>query len=98
MGTRVMARFRRDHFDRPPLGDMGETIGVLISYNPEVDFLYEHRVESQIYFLETREMREILGPVGLDDPLVLDFIRKDIQSGLKKIGAATFPKVMEVLR
>jgi hypothetical protein len=98
MGTRVMARFRLDHFDRPPLGDMGETLGVLISGNPEVDFLYEHRVESQIYFLETREMREILGPVGLDDPLVLDFIRQDIQSGLKKIGAATFPKVMEVLR
>jgi hypothetical protein len=97
-GTRVMARFCLNHFDRAPLGDMGETMGVLISGNPGVDFLYEHRVESQIYFLETREMREILGPVGLDDPSVLEFIRQDIQSGLKKIGAATFPKVMEVLR
>lgn len=97
-GTRVMARFRLDHFDRAPLGDMGETLGVLISGNPEVDFLYEHRVEGQIYSLETREMREILGPVGLDDPSVLDFIRQDIRSGLKKIGAATFPKAMEVLR
>jgi hypothetical protein len=77
---------------------MGETLGVLISGNPEVDFFYEHRVDGQIYFLETREMREILGPVGLDDPSVLDFVRQDIQIGLKKIGAATFPKVMEVLR
>jgi hypothetical protein len=30
--------------------------------------------------------------------LVLDFVRQDIQMGLKKIGAATFPKTMEILR
>ena len=97
-GTRVVARFRLDHFDRAPLGDMGETMGVLISGNPEVDFSYEHQVDAQIYLLETREMREILRPVGLDDPAVLGFIRQDIQNGLKKIGAATFPRIMEVLK
>jgi len=94
----VVARFRLDHFDRAPLGDMGETMGILIAANPQVDFLYEHRVDGQIYTLETREMRQVLGPVGLDDPSVLDFVRQDIQMGLKKIGAATFPKIMEVLR
>ncbi len=97
-GTEVMARFRLDHFDRAPLGDMGETIGVLIAANPEVDFFYEHRVDGQTYCLETKEMREILGPVRIDDSSVLDFVRQDIQMGLKKIGAATFPKIMEVLR
>jgi len=97
-GTTVIARFRLDHFDRAPLGDMGETMGVLIAANPNVDFLYDHRVDDRIYILETREMRQVLGPVGLDDPSVLDFVRQDIQQGLKKIGAATFPKIMEVLR
>jgi hypothetical protein len=43
-------------------------------------------------------MRQVLGAVGLDDPSVLDFVRQDIQLSLKKIGAATFPKIMEVLR
>ena len=97
-GTTVVARFRLDHFDRAPLGDMGETMGILIAANPNVDFLYEHRVDEQVYIMETREMRQVLGPVGLDDPSVLDFVRQDIQIGLKKIGAATFPKIMEVLR
>ncbi|MBM4331456.1 MAG: ATP-binding protein [Deltaproteobacteria bacterium] len=97
-GTRVMACFQLDHFDRAPLGDMGETVGVIISGNPAVDFFYEHQVDGQIYVLDTREMRNILGPIKLEDPLVLDFVRQDIQTGLKKIGAATFPKVMEVLR
>ena len=97
-GTRVVVRFRLDHFDRAPLGDMGETMGILISANPEVDFLYEHRVGQRIYVMETRQMRQVLGPVGFDDPAILDFVRQDIQMGLKKIGAATFPKIMEVLR
>ena len=97
-GTTVIARFRLDHFDRAPLGDMGETMGVLIAANPDVDFLYEHRVDGRTYILETREMRQVLGPVGLDDPAVLDFVRQDIHLGLKKIGAGTFPKIMEVLR
>ena len=97
-GTRVVAHFQLDHFDRAPLGDMGETLAILITGNPAVDFLYEHRVNDGVYLLETREMREILGPVGLDDPSVLYFIRQDVQKGLKAIGAATFPKIMEVLK
>lgn len=97
-GTRISAHFQLDHFDRAPLGDMAETLAVLIMGNPGIDFLYEHQVNEQTYRLETREMREILGPVGLDDPSVLYFIRQDVHQGLKEIGAATFPKIMEVLR
>jgi hypothetical protein len=43
-------------------------------------------------------MRDILGPVSLDEPSVHDFIRRDVREGLKKIKAASFPKIMEVLR
>ena len=97
-GTKVVVFFQLDHFDRAPLGDMGETLNVLIAANPMVDFFYEHRVNGQAYTLDTREMKEVLGTERLDAPLVLDFVREDIQKGLKKIGAATFPKIMEVLR
>ena len=97
-GTRVIGQFQLDHFDRAPLGDMGETLAILITGNPGIDFFYEHEVDGRAYRLETREMREILGPVGLDDPSVLYFIRDDVQKGLKIIGAATFPKILEVLK
>jgi hypothetical protein len=97
-GTRIVATFQLDHFDRAPLGDMGETLAILITGNPGVEFLYEHRVNGRSYRLDTREMREVLGPVGLEDPSVFAFIRQDIQEGLKRIGAATFPKTMDILR
>jgi len=97
-GTRILADFQLDHFDRAPLGDMGETLAVLITGNPGVNFLYLHQVDGQTYRLDTREMREVLGPVGLEDPSVFAFVREDVRRGLKKIGAATFPKIAEILR
>jgi len=97
-GTRILAVFQLDHFDRAPLGDMGETLAILITGNPGVDFHYLHQVDEQTYRLDTREMREVLGPVGLEDSSVFAFIREDVQAGLKKIGAATFPKIAEILR
>jgi hypothetical protein len=96
-GTRIVATFQLEHFDRAPLGDMGETLAILITGNPGVEFLYEHRVNGRTYRLDTREMREILGPVGLEDPSVFAFIRQDVQQGLKAIGAATFPQTMNLL-
>jgi len=97
-GTRVVVRFQLDHFDRAPLGNIGETMGVLITGNPQVDFVFEHRVEGKAYRLETPEMKKVLGSVPLDDPAVFEFVRRDIEEGLRNIGAGTFPKVAKLLQ
>ena len=97
-GTQIRASFQLGHLDRAPLGDMGETLAILITGNPQVDFLYDHRVDGQAYRLDTREMREILGTVGLEDPSIFAFIREDIRQGLKKIGASTFPQILHLLQ
>lgn len=97
-GTKIFASFQLDHLDRSPIGDMGETLAILITGNPEVDFSYDHQVGGQTYRLDTREMRNILGTVGLEDPSVFAFIRQDVQEGLKRIGAATFPKTLAMLQ
>lgn len=41
-GTRMVARFRLSHPDRMPLGDLLETMAVLVCAHPEVDFVCEH--------------------------------------------------------
>ena len=97
-GTRVAVWFQLDHFDRAPLGNIGETMGVLITGNPGVDFVYEHRVDGKAYRLETPAMKKVLDPVPLNDPAVLEFVRRDIEEGLRTIGAGTFPNVMKLLQ
>jgi len=92
-GTRVRARFQLHHVDRAPLGDMGETMETLIAGHPEVHFRYDHRVNQDAYTLDTAEMKDVLGREGFPSPEVLEFVRRDVHEGLKKIGAAWVPEM-----
>ena len=42
-GTKVVAKFKLSHPDTKPLGDLLETIAVLVASNPGVHFIYEYR-------------------------------------------------------
>jgi anti-sigma regulatory factor (Ser/Thr protein kinase) len=68
-GTVVTAEFRSDHIDMIPLGSISETIRLLITCNPDIDFIYRRGADGQGYALDTREMREMLGgDISLADP------------------------------
>ena len=54
-GTRVKATFRLSHLDCKPIGDINETIRVLVAGNPGIDFLYEHKKNNSLYCFDTRE-------------------------------------------
>jgi hypothetical protein len=69
-----------------------------ITGNPGADFVYEHFVDGRSYRLETPAMKKILSSVPLDDPAVLEFVRRDIEEGLKSIGAGVFPNVAKLLQ
>lgn len=42
-GTEVVAGFKLSHPDAVPMGDMLETIAVLITGNPDIRFVYDYR-------------------------------------------------------
>jgi len=75
-GTTVTARFMTGHIDMTPVGDMAETIVLLIFSNPDIDFIYEKKIGGKGYTLDTRELREALGgEVSLSDLEVITWIR-----------------------
>ena len=57
-GTTVNATFRLSHPDCKPMGDIGQTIQVLVMSHPEIDFLYEHKKDNSTYRFDTREVRK----------------------------------------
>jgi signal transduction histidine kinase len=57
-GTMVNATFRLSHPDCKPMGDISQTMQVLVMSHPEVDFLYEHKSDSSTYRFDTREVRK----------------------------------------
>lgn len=84
-GTRVTADFIFSHIDRQPLGDITSTIISLIAGDPEVDFVYSHQNGELTYVFDTREIREELEAIPINNPEVLRFIRANIEEGLKEI-------------
>lgn len=88
--TVVEVTFVHSNIDRKPLGDIGKTIIMLISGNPEVDFKYCHQINSNEYCLDTVVLKEHLQEVLMNHPEVIKLIREDINQGLKELGVVFY--------
>lgn len=85
-GTRIVARFKHSHIDRAPLGNMVDTILSLIIANPDIDLVYRHyRNEKEIHF-DTREIKEALEGVPINEPQVINWIKGFLKEGFSSIS------------
>ena len=86
-GTRVTAEFKLSHIDRQPLGDISGTLVTVIAGNVDVDIIYRHEHDGQVYILDTREIKKEIEDIPINHVTVLAFIRVHINEGLEEIGA-----------
>lgn len=86
IGTYVEAKFKHSHIDRAPIGNMVDTIVVLINSDINIDFLYTHKKNGNVYILNTKEIKEILGEVQINNIEVLDWIKNNIIEGIKELN------------
>ena len=82
-GTRVTARFRFRHIDRPPLTKMTETMMMLVFGHPEVEFCYRH-TRNGLRFIYLR--RAFPGRATASTDIVA--LRDSLRAGLKRIGVS----------
>lgn len=73
-GTEVTATFRLDHIDLAPMGDMAGTFTSLIMGNSDVDFLYSHEIDGDLFELDTREIKAELDDLPINNPKVLIYL------------------------
>ncbi len=78
-GTRVRAVFNKKHIDFIPLGDTVSTVTTLIQGHPDTDFLFRHAFDGKEVSLDTRELREALEGVPLNDFSVLEWINGSLK-------------------
>ncbi len=57
-GTRIRATFGLSHIDRRPIGDICESLKVLIVANPDINFVYEYQKDGAGYRLDTMEIEK----------------------------------------
>lgn len=78
-GTTVTAFFNKNHIDFAPLGDIVSTLVTLIQGHPTTDFLFIHEMDGGTVSLDTRQLREILEDVPLDNFEVLTWISENLK-------------------
>ncbi|MGM9527747.1 MAG: ATP-binding protein [Oscillospiraceae bacterium] len=85
VGTLIKASFVLSSIDLMPLGNINETIFVLIHGNPDMDFVFTHRLGGSELVLDTRSFRRILGDIPLNDPKVSSFIREFLDENTREL-------------
>jgi len=79
-GTKVRATFRLGHIDLQPLGDMAESLTVLMVGHPDVHFRYTHITDAGRYVFQTGSGKA--ASAGIQD---IAGARKDIRGGIARI-------------
>jgi len=57
-GTKVKATFGYSHIDRKPLGDIYESLKVLITVNTDINFIYKYQKDNANYHLDTKGIKK----------------------------------------
>ncbi len=80
-GTRVRATFHRNHIDMKPIGDITQTLLILIVGRPEIELSYCHTIGEETFSFDTRDIQDL--PTG--SPQVLRRIGEHIQEGIDRL-------------
>jgi len=84
-GTLIAIEMKADHWDRPPLGDVGEALSTLIQSASEVEIRFSAKKNQKRFTLNTTKLKELLDGVRLDSPDVILWIKDYVRQELTKI-------------
>ena len=81
-GTQVQAVLGLSHIDRMPLGNMADTMCILMGCNEQINFSFTYQVGEEVFSVSTAQLQEILDGVPLNSPQVMEFIRGYIKENM----------------
>ena len=85
IGTKVRATFKTDHVDFTPIGDLTSTVVILITMNLHTDFLYRRSLDGKEFTVDTRQLKEILGDVPLNEPGITGWLTDYIKENTNQL-------------
>lgn len=84
-GTTINAVFKHDHIDRAPLGDIEDTIAILLLNSEVCEIRYQHTYNNLTYIFDTIEVKKILNGVSITNYDVILWIKNNIKEGIFNI-------------
>lgn len=84
-GTTLEASFVSNHLDFLPEGDLAGTICQLACGNPTLDFCLNYHTEKGSYEFDTREVKNVLEDVRIEDPGVYPLLKQMIDENIRQL-------------
>ena len=81
-GTAVDAAFGLTHIDRMPLGNMADTMCILMGCNEQIHFSFTYQVGEKSFCVSTEQLQQVLDGVPLNTPQVMEFLRGYIKENM----------------
>lgn len=86
VGTTVTTTFGRNHIDRPPMGNLAETLVALLPDLGETRLIFSYRAFGKCFTLDTDEVKQQLDGVPIDAPDILVFLRDMTEENIATIN------------
>ncbi|MGM0411373.1 MAG: ATP-binding protein [Bacillota bacterium] len=84
-GTKIKASFEHNHIDRAPLGNITDTLITLITTNKELDFFYYHLYNNKEFSFSTKEIKEEIDGISINNIEVIHWIKDYINENLSNL-------------
>lgn len=82
-GTTIYASYVRSHLDCPVLGDLAETLATLIQADATIEYHFTYTNDEGVFVLDTKEIKEILDGVPINEPDIIIWLKDYIREGVK---------------
>lgn len=86
VGTTVTTTFDTQHIDRPPMGNLAESIVALLPDLGDTRLIFSYRAFGQTFTLDTDEVKQQLDGVPLSTPEVLVFLKEMTEENITTIN------------
>jgi len=83
VGTTVIGRWRSDHWDAPPLGNLGELVLLALQGRPDLHVCFSFKCRSKTYEFDSKVLESSLAPVPITEPAVLLWIVNEINTNIQ---------------
>ena len=84
-GTKTFFSFAHGNIDRPPLGDIADSMVFCASQNESIRFIYTHKTPHGEYTFDTDEIKEALDGMSINNIQVIQYLKEMIRENLKEI-------------
>jgi len=85
-GCFLKAIFQHNNYDRPMMGDIAGVIVLTAAANENIRFIYTHTTETDTYVFDTKEVKEALDGISINQPQIIRYLKEMIIENLAEIN------------